>query len=56
MYFIPSNIKIHDMDANTAAHLADDISHLYIGGTSVDTKHGDHLVEVAFPFKLQSFF
>lgn len=48
MYFVPANVKMQGMDDNTAVTLANDISHLYIGGTSVDSKHGDHLVEVRY--------
>lgn len=55
MYFVPSNTKLENIDGTTAANLADDISHLYIGGTSVDTKHGDHLVEVLVHFNLKFF-
>uniref|UniRef100_A0A336K8D2 Carboxylic ester hydrolase n=1 Tax=Culicoides sonorensis TaxID=179676 RepID=A0A336K8D2_CULSO len=46
MYFLPANVQMKDMDKSTATTLANDISHLYIGGTSVNSNHGDHLVAV----------
>ncbi|XP_063697794.1 putative inactive carboxylesterase 4 [Culicoides brevitarsis] len=45
MFFVPANVNMRDMDDSSASSLANDISHLYIGGTSVDSKHGDNLVE-----------